>query len=101
MPRPTHLAAPTVACDSGVHGPSPWRGDLICSACGYLGRVDPLRPRPPADCPVCGRAFSPRSGEDEDFTARVVCGPCAAAVLRAVDVDAPPRAAPPRAPAAA
>lgn len=73
------------------HGPLPWRGDFVCSACGvvYLQPDEGLGPMPD-NCSSCrGRLLPPDAGKGE-FSARPCCRPCAVAQAFAGGGRTPP-----------
>ena len=73
-----------IACDT--HGTVKWKGHLVCSACGRVEHES----RAPEVC-TCGVRFLPEDAhcglgaeyKGEAFSARLVCGACAAAVVAA------------------
>jgi hypothetical protein len=61
-----------------THGRRPWRGDITCTVCFRVYRGDSDgQPAAPERC-KCGHRLMPHK-EDlaVEFTARIVCHPCA------------------------
>jgi hypothetical protein len=58
----------TLECDA--HGRSPWSGQVICTGCGAVWRLDVRDPPTAPNC-TCGKPLGGPEG-----TARAICAQC-------------------------